>query len=77
MTTMTAWLLNVALQSVLLFISAWVIDRAFPLRNSLRELVWRGALFGGVLTATLQIFSAHAPLAGRWQMPMERRSTFA
>ncbi|HEX3894972.1 MAG TPA: M56 family metallopeptidase [Rudaea sp.] len=67
-----AWLFNVALQSVLLLIAAWAIERAFAPRNAWRELLWRAALFGGVLTATLQMFSAQVPLAGRWQLTEER-----
>ena len=72
MNVVVEWLLTVALQSVLLLIAAWAIDRVFALRNAWRELLWRAALFGGVLTATLQMFSAQVPLAGRWQFTEER-----
>ncbi|HEY4353983.1 MAG TPA: M56 family metallopeptidase, partial [Paraburkholderia sp.] len=72
MNIVAAWLLNVALQSVLLLIAAWAIERAFALRNAWRELLWRAALFGGVFTATLQMFSAQVPLAGRWQLTEAR-----
>ena len=65
MNIVVAWLLTVALHGVLLLIAAAVIDRAFALRNAWRELLWRSALFGGVLTATLQIASGQLPLAGR------------
>jgi beta-lactamase regulating signal transducer with metallopeptidase domain len=66
MNLVVAWLLNVAMQSVLLLIAACLIDRLFTMRNARRELLWRVALFGGVFTATLQLASAQAPLAGRW-----------
>jgi beta-lactamase regulating signal transducer with metallopeptidase domain len=61
-----AWLLNVAMQSILLLIAALLLERVFTLRNSWRELLWRAALFGGVFTATLQLAFTQAPLAGRW-----------
>jgi len=74
MNLIAAWLLNVAMQSVLLLIAACLIDRLFTMRNAWRELLWRAALFGGVLTATLQLASTQAPLAGRWQW---KEQTFA
>ena len=48
MNLIAAWLLNVAMQSVLLLIVACLIDRLFAMRNAWRELLWRAALFGGV-----------------------------
>jgi beta-lactamase regulating signal transducer with metallopeptidase domain len=74
MNIVAAWLLNIALQSVLLLIAAWAIERVFAPRNAWRELLWRAALFGGVLTATLQMVSAQLPLGGRLQLTEERTS---
>jgi beta-lactamase regulating signal transducer with metallopeptidase domain len=74
MNLVAAWLLNVAMQSVLLLIAACLIDRLFTMRNAWRELLWRAALFGGVFTATLQLASSQAPLAGRWHW---KEQTFA
>ena len=74
MNLVAAWLLNIAMQSVLLLIAACLIDRFFTMRNAWRELLWRAALFGGVLTATLQLASSQAPLAGRWHW---KEQTFA
>jgi beta-lactamase regulating signal transducer with metallopeptidase domain len=50
-----AWLLTYLVHSTLLLAAAWAADRAGWLRRPrLAEIVWRIALFGGVLTATLQ-----------------------
>lgn len=49
------WLLTYALHSTLLLGLAWAADRAGWLRRPrVAELVWRTALFGGLVTATLQ-----------------------
>src|SRR5579871_4997343 len=62
----SAWLLTVVLHGALLLTFAFVVDRAVPrLLPAARELLWRGALFGALLTATLQIAVQHAPLGGR------------
>ena len=74
MNLVAAWLLNVAMQSVLLLIVACLIDWLFTMRNAWRELLERVALFGGVITATLQLASSQAPLAGRWHW---QEQTFA
>src|SRR5262249_3788900 len=51
--------------AVLLTLAA-VADRLLPrLLPAARELMWRSALFGALLTATLQIAGQHAPLGGR------------
>ena len=44
------WLATYALHSTLLLLSAWWLARAFP---AARERLWRLALFGGLLTASL------------------------
>lgn len=50
-----AWLLTYLLHSTLLLGLAWAADRAGWLRRPrLAEIVWRTALFGGLVTATLQ-----------------------
>lgn len=69
MSTIAAWLLSIAVQGAALLLVAWLIDRAFPvLRGAWRELLWRTALFGGMVTATLQLGSGQLPLAGHWQL---------
>lgn len=68
------WLLTYLLHSTILLGLAWLLEHLALLRTpQLRELVWRIALFGGLLTATLQAplhaaFS-HSPPAAAIGMP--------
>jgi len=56
MTILSAWILTLALHGAVLLLVAWCIDRgATALRGATRELLWRSALFGCVLSATLQV----------------------
>ena len=62
------WLLTVALHGTVLLAGAWLVDRRLGARlGSARELLWRVALFGGVITATLQVLAT--PLPHWWQTP--------
>ena len=61
----TAWLLTYALHSTGLIGVAWLADRAGLLRSlRVRDLAWRTALVGGVLTATLQLAAGFTPFGG-------------
>ena len=72
MNIIAAWLLTVAIHGVVLLLVAWMIDIRVPsLRGAWRELLWRTALFGCVLTATLQVVSQQSPLGGRWNVVAE------
>ena len=72
MNFIAAWLLTVAIHGVVLLLAAWMIDTwVVSLRGTWRELLWRTALFGCVLTATLQVASQQSPLGGRWNVVAE------
>src|SRR5512143_732814 len=63
------WLLTVALHGALFLSAAWLIDRFWRAPpNAWRELMWRVALFGGVISASLQPLAGPSPLAARWQL---------
>ena len=65
MNLLAAWLATIAVHGTLLLLLAYALERTFPaLRRSLRELLWRSALFGAVLTATLQLAAPELPAAG-------------
>jgi beta-lactamase regulating signal transducer with metallopeptidase domain len=65
-----AWLLMLALHAGTLLGIAWAIDSVLPnLRGAWRELLWRTALFGCVLTATVQAFVPQQSVVGRWHWP--------
>jgi beta-lactamase regulating signal transducer with metallopeptidase domain len=58
------WLLTYAAHSTLLLSLAWLCTRYVrPYR--LKEIIWKTALVGGILTATLQITLGISPLTGR------------
>lgn len=76
-----AWLLTYTLHSTLLLSLAWLASRRLSRRSvRLEEVIWRGALVGAVLTASLQLAIGGAgrePLAGRWQIgaaPVQREA---
>jgi beta-lactamase regulating signal transducer with metallopeptidase domain len=65
-----AWVITYLLHSTLLLGGAWLASRRLS-RWSVRaeEAVWRFALVGGLVTASLQIAAGWEPLAGRWSLP--------
>ena len=53
---LAAWLLTVALHTTVLLGLAWLVDRgALRARPAWREMLWRAAFFGGVITASVQV----------------------
>jgi beta-lactamase regulating signal transducer with metallopeptidase domain len=53
--SIVAWLLTFALHASVLLALAWIADRGvLRQRPAWRELLWRTALFGGLLTASVQ-----------------------
>lgn len=66
---LAAWLLTLALHAGVLLAIAWIVDRGV-LRTHLawREVLWRVALFGGVLTATAQVL-LEPPTSARFALP--------
>ncbi|MCP3961798.1 MAG: M56 family metallopeptidase [bacterium] len=60
------WLLTYALHSTLFLAAAWVASRW--LKPRLQETVWKSALIGGLLTATLQAVVPWQPGMGGWTL---------
>ena len=60
-----AWLLTYALHSTLLLGLAWALGRWVVRAHAAREVLWKAALLGGLLTATVQVAAGFEPLAGR------------
>jgi len=60
-----AWLLTYAVHSTVLIGSVWLAERAGLLRSlRLRDLAWRTALVGGLVTATFQLAAGLTPVGG-------------
>ena len=49
-----AWLLSYALHSTTLLGIAWLVSRRTSVSPAARDLIWKAALVGGIITATLQ-----------------------
>jgi HEAT repeat protein len=63
-----AWLLTYALHSTVLIGAIWGLQRSGAIRSlRLRDLAWRGALVGGLLTASVQMAAGLAP----WGLTLE------
>ncbi len=77
MTLIATWLLTIAVHGGVLLLVAWAIDQAVRLRCAWRELLWRTALFGCVLSATLQLAAVHLPLAERWSAVADSANSLA
>ncbi len=65
-----AWLLTYALHSTVLIAGIWALQRLSLLRSlRLRDVLWRGALVGGLVTASLQLGLGLAPWGLRLEVP--------
>jgi len=73
--TILAWLLSYAIHSSVLLGVAMLCQKLGLLRQrNLAEIVWRFALFGGLLTATLQL-SLQLLLQDNWQAPVHNTAS--
>src|SRR5689334_11014126 len=64
-----AWMLTYLLHSTLLLGLAWLVSK--PLSRwsvSAEEAVWKVALVGALLTASIQLAAGWQPLGGRWNL---------
>src|SRR5687768_17595510 len=69
-----AWLFTYALHSTLLLATAWLATRRLSdARAGLRERVWKFAILGAFLTASVQVGLGFEPLGGR--LPLHRAAS--
>jgi HEAT repeat protein/beta-lactamase regulating signal transducer with metallopeptidase domain len=59
-----SWLLTYLLHSTLLLGTAWIVTLRGVRSPALRDLIWKTALVGGLVTATVQVGAGWQPLAG-------------
>lgn len=65
---LATWLLTFALHAGVLLLLAWLLDRSRSrVLLAWRELLWRGALFGALLSASVQALPV-LPAPARWVM---------
>ncbi len=68
--TLVAWLLTYGLHSTALIALVWFGIRCLPKESNLaRERLWKCALLGPILTASLQVGLAFEPLGGQLFLP--------
>ena len=62
-----SWLLTLALHATVLLSLAWALQRLGALRHpGWRELAWRGALFGALVSSVLATAAPVLPVLGEW-----------
>ena len=67
-----AWLGTYALHSTLLLSLAWALTRWAVRSHGAREAIWKAALVGGLLTASVQLAVGFEPVFGRLSIAGER-----
>ncbi len=72
-----SWLLTYLLHSTLLLGTAWIITHRGVRSPALRDLIWKTALLGGLVTASVQVGSGWTPLAGAMALAQPQTSTSA
>ena len=60
-----AWLLTYLVHSTVILLAVWVIASRQRVSVTVRETLWKSALVGGILTASVQTAVTRAPLAGQ------------
>jgi beta-lactamase regulating signal transducer with metallopeptidase domain len=67
---LAAWLLTYAIHSTILLGTAWIVTRFARTRLALRDVLWKTALLGALVTASWQVaLPGVGPAAGRWSLP--------
>lgn len=63
-----AWLLTYMVHSTLLIVSVWLVTSRKSLRDATRDVLWKAALVGGLITASVQSALSHEPLGGQLRL---------
>lgn len=62
------WLLTYLVHSTLLLLAAWLITTPARVSDVVRDVVWKCALVGGLVTASVQMAVAREPLGGQLRL---------
>jgi HEAT repeat protein/beta-lactamase regulating signal transducer with metallopeptidase domain len=66
-----AWVLTYALHSTLLLLLAWALTRKLVQSHGARDLIWKTALVGGLVSSTVQLAAGVVPVGGRFSIAQE------
>src|SRR5262245_6775801 len=72
-----AWLLTYLIHSTLLIAAVWLIARRLERRPAALDALWKTALVGGLVTATLQTAAGVSPWGGRLDLAGASRRAHA
>lgn len=62
------WLLTYLVHSTVILLVAWLVTSRSWVSDAVRDVVWKSALVGGIVTASVQTMVAREPLAGQLQL---------
>lgn len=62
------WLLTYLVHSTVILSAVWLIASRRRVSETVREILWKSALMGGIVTATAQAVVAREPLAGQLRL---------
>ena len=60
-----AWLLTYLVHSTVILLTVWGVASRKRVSVTVREILWKSALVGGILTASVQTAATRAPLGGQ------------
>jgi beta-lactamase regulating signal transducer with metallopeptidase domain len=63
-----AWLLTYLVHSTLVLLGVWALTSWVALRDGTRDILWKTALVGGLVTASVQTAVAREPLGGQFRL---------
>lgn len=69
-----AWAVTYAVHSTILLCGAWLLERRYADKPELMSPIWKAAVLGGALSATLQMTLAVDPAFGRWSVAAQERA---
>jgi len=68
----SAWMLTYLVHSTLLVLGVWVVTSLRSLRDTTRDVLWKLALVGGLISASVQSVVAREPLGGQLRLDARR-----
>src|SRR5690348_12122003 len=70
-----AWLLTYLVHSTLLLLVAWLVTSRTRVSDVARDIIWKCALVGGLVTASVQLSVAREPLGGQLDLAPRTRAS--
>jgi beta-lactamase regulating signal transducer with metallopeptidase domain len=68
----SAWLLTYLVHSTVLIVGVWLVASRRSVRDTTRDVLWKLALVGGIVSASAQSIVSREPLAGQVELDARR-----